>query len=308
MLAVFLRNPAVAFFCWNFWDKPFINYDMDELRKLFFDDVWEEISKSAKSFPLSEIRIRVGKPIRCAANGKFVYVSKIASEKDVSRVLDVATGYSAYSASDAALKGYLHYYGGVRIGITGEGVTDGGKLMNVKSVSSLCIRIPTDAEGVFEKLEGSVFFDGAVKNTAIVSPPFGGKTTMLRSMVRFASKTGANVLVLDERYELSGSGAFDLGENTDVMLGASKSVFFENVVRSMNPDVIAVDEIYAEREAEEMVKIANSGIKIFYTVHGDSLKRLEFSDTKKLFDVTEVGILLTKNPSPGTVKEVKRFA
>lgn len=131
---------------------------------------------------------------------------------------------------------------------------------------------------------------------------------MLRSMVRFASKTGANVLVLDERYELSGSGAFDLGENTDVMLGASKSVFFENVVRSMNPDVIAVDEIYAEREAEELVKIANSGIKIFYTVHGDSLKRLEFSDAKKLFDVTEVGILLTKIPSPGTVKEVKRFA
>ena len=37
---------------------------MDELRKLFFDDVWEEISKSAKPFTLSEIRIRVGKPIR----------------------------------------------------------------------------------------------------------------------------------------------------------------------------------------------------------------------------------------------------
>ena len=47
---------------------------------------------------------------------------------------------------------------------------------------------------------------------------------------------------------------------------------------------------------------------MLFRSHGDSLKRLEFSDAKKLFDVTEVGILLTKNPSPGTVKEVKRFA
>ena len=37
----------------------------------------------------------------------------------------------------------------------------------------------------------------------------------------------------------------------------------------------------AKKWAEEMVKIANSGIKIFYTVHGDSLKRLEFHKQRK---------------------------
>lgn len=280
---------------------------MDELRKLFFDDVWKEIVKSSRGEEISEIRIRVGKPFKCCVRGKFSAASKIATQKDVERALDVVTGYSAYSSSDAALKGYLYYACGIRIGITGEGVTDGGRLINLKNVSSLCVRIPTNVKSGLSDVENIVFFGGKPRNTAIISPPFGGKTTMLRDMIRAASELGANVLALDERYELSGTGAFDLGENVDVMLGATKSIFFENVVRSMNPDVVAVDEIYAEKETEELLKLANSGVKIFYTVHGNGVDRLNLPDLKKLFSVTEVGISLSKEPLPGTVKEAVSF-
>ncbi len=280
---------------------------MDELLQLFSNDLNKAIS-GENLCKIAEVRLRRGQKVRVFDGRQWVYVNYVVSESDILRITDVATKFSAYSAEDEVRNGYLHYFGGVRIGLSGEGVTENGKVVNLKNLSSVCVRIPTEAKGSGSEAAKRLLSGGEAKNGCLISPPGCGKTTMLRDVVRQMSDSGLNVLVLDERYELSapseGILGLDVGKNTDVVCGIQKIAFFENVVRSMNPDVVAVDEIYTEKEANELAKVAKSGIKILYTLHGSDFKRLDESDVRAVSCLTSVAVLLSKRPKVGTVSDI----
>ena len=53
------------------------------------------------------------------------------------------------------------------------------------------------------------------------------------------------------------------------------------LVRSMSPDVIAVDEIGAQEEVEAMKYAMHCGVKMLATVHGKSMEEIR---SKPLFD------------------------
>lgn len=223
---------------------------------------------------LTEVRLRTDKPLSvaeygeyyapCDCNGHRYFVTK----DDIEHVLAVATKHSVYAVNNQLASGFLSCDDGIRIGVSGEGVYKNGKLFTLKNVSSLCIRIPRQIFGCASGLERIVNdFD----NTLIISPPGMGKTTILREFVRILSEKGKNVVVIDERNELSacvnGKPSMDLGANTDVFLFSSKKNGYQDVVRSMKPDIIATDEIFGKDEIACLQDISRCGVKIIATVH-----------------------------------------
>lgn len=208
---------------------------------------------------VQEIRLRLGKPPRLMIRNGWRDAPGSVEERDLSFVLNAASRYSPWTA--ASLKdGYLTAPGGHRIGICGEGKADG-----ISAVTSLCIRVARDVRG---------FADGlpAEDSLLILGPPGSGKTTLLRDLIRLCSRN-AIVSVVDERGELFPVG-FSRGENTDVLSGVDKPRGIDMVLRSMGPQVIAMDEVTSGQDAEALRRAAWCGVRLFATAHADSVRDL----------------------------------
>lgn len=244
------------------------------INDLLPDRVFEVISEGADTDKLTEIRLRINKPLCVAEHGRYFFVSDksghgyTVTKDDIDYVLAVATKHSVYAVNNRLADGYLSCDDGIRIGVAGEGVFKNGRLFTLKNVNSLCIRIPRQIFGCASALKPVLEdFD----NTVILSPPGMGKTTILREFVRLLSDGGKNVVVIDERNELSASvngvPSMQLGANTDVLLFSNKKSGYEGTVRAMRPDVIATDEVFGKDETDCLADICRSGVKFVATVH-----------------------------------------
>ena len=85
------------------------------------------------------------------------------------------------------------------------------------------------------------------------------------------TKHGRCVAVVDEREEVfpieNGKFTFSPGDRTDVLSGCGKKAGIEMVLRSMNPQVIAVDEITAESDCNALVYAGWCGVSLLATAH-----------------------------------------
>ena len=250
-------------------------------------DAWEiargllpaGMADAAKAYPSAEeIRLRVGKaPCLVIAGREIAFWETAVSRTDLLRVLEKATGASLHAAAPALRAGYVAYRG-LRIGVCGEAVYSSGALSGMRSFSSLAIRIPhvcpADYSGFIEKL-----LHPQPASTLIAAPPGVGKTTFLRELIRRAAEAGARVAVIDERNELSacvgGEAQFDLGRASDVLVGVAKKDAAMMLLRGMNPQIIAMDEITREEDTQAVEQIAGCGVQIFATVHGKSLEEMK---------------------------------
>lgn len=223
-----------------------------------------------------EIRLRVGRQLSLVINGRETEAggAKLKAE-ELMQVLEKATGASLHSAAPAMVNGYISYRG-LRIGLCGEAAMNGGQLLGFREYSSLAIRLPRECRGICSSFIDKLTEEG-IENTLIISPPGVGKTTLLRELIRIISERGTRVSVLDERCELSASGSFDLGRCSDVLTGVPKELGASMLLRGMNPQVIAMDEISRDEDSKVIEQIIGCGVSILASAHGrerqDMLKR-----------------------------------
>lgn len=272
------------------------------LKRLLRDELYWKLEKFGD---ICEVRVRRDKNLVVYTLGERFELDYICGQEDIDYILRVATSRSLYAVEDSVRQGFISFDGGIRIGIVGEAVLDGGKLRSIKNINSLVIRIAKSVQTlpleVFPIIEN---FD----NTLIISPPYLGKTTMLRELTRRISNNGNDVLVIDERNELSattnGVQSLDLGANSDVIVGVPKKDCYEGAVRTMAPDVIVTDEIFGMLEVDCLVDTVRSGVKIMATAHGNDIdKFLSSPSYSPLKNVVANYLLL--GDSVGKVKEVR---
>ncbi len=221
-----------------------------------------------------ELRLRRGRrPTLLSDAGERVFSERICTEKDLLCVLEKASGASLHAVADTLRQGYL-CTGGVRIGVCGtlrgEGA-EGGFLR----FGSLALRIPRECRGIARELLPALR-DNARGGTLILSPPGGGKTTFLRECIRCLSDGGLRVAAADERYELSGGEeeAFDLGGLTDLLCGCDKAQAVMLLLRCMNPQLIAMDEITRRQDLDAVREIAGCGVGILASAHAASPEQM----------------------------------
>lgn len=250
-----------------------------------------------------EIRLRCGhRPSVLICGKEHCFSDSRVTEKHLLQVIDVATGASLHAANSFLESAYLNYHG-LRIGLCGHAIYKNQHLCGFNKYTSIDIRIHRQVENFIpKKISDSVILHPS--NTLIAAVPGAGKTTALRELVRLVSDEGIRVSLIDERGELAGNDfEFSLGKCTDVLSFVPKAQGAVFMLRSMNPQIIAMDEISKAEDIETIYDISGCGVYIFATAHGNGLQdMMNRSLYRELFSKGFFQNLITISLSDGTRK------
>lgn len=221
-----------------------------------------------------EIRMRANQPITVNYSGEYVYLGGYGITdvrenalrcvtSDIEDCVYRAGDYSVYSVEEQLKKGFITAKNGERLGIAGEYVFENGRPHALRNFTSLCIRVPHEIIGCGEKVFECCMSD-RVRNLLIMSSPGLGKTTILRDLSRIlAEKTRKNILICDERGEIS---VGKVGESCDVIKYCDKATAFEAGIRAMRPEIIITDEL-SETDCIPLKKAVEAGITVIASAH-----------------------------------------
>jgi stage III sporulation protein SpoIIIAA len=123
------------------------------------------------------------------------------------------------------------------------------------------------------------------KSVLLVGRPGVGKTTLLREAARvLADELGRRVMIVDTSNEIAGDGDIPhpgIGVARRMQVPSTElqhAVMIEAVENHM-PEVIVIDEIGTEAEALAARTIAERGVQLIATAHGNSLENLTANPT-----------------------------
>jgi stage III sporulation protein SpoIIIAA len=152
---------------------------------------------------------------------------------------------------------------------------------NGKIVGLTC-RIGRAVFGTIEIIED---FVETGKSILIMGRPGIGKTTMLREAARvLADDFGKRVVVVDTSNEIAGDGdiphpAIGKARRMQVRTPSLQHEVMIEAVENHMPQVIVIDEIGTELEAQAARTIAERGVQLIGTAHGNNLDNLMLNPT-----------------------------
>ena len=215
---------------------------------------------------VEELRLRWGRPMAAVLpEGERPLGGEPVTGQELEQLLELASRASFHTVADQLRRGYLTVEGGHRVGLCGTAVVRDGELRGLRRLSSAAVRVARQAVGAARPVSDRLLRrEGTLYSTLILAPPGAGKTTLLRDLIRAASDgegmTPHRVGVADERGEVAalwnGRPQLEVGARTDVLEGCPKALALMLLLRAMNPQVLAADEITAPEDVRALISAA----------------------------------------------------
>ncbi len=271
---------------------------------------------------LQEVRMRIGKPLGIVYDNEERLLPSgqeqvhLVTKDEIRETMEYVSHYSLYAYEQEMRQGFITIEGGHRVGVMGKAILEGDKVKNLQYISSVNIRMAHEVLGCADKVLPFLTKNRQICHTLVISPPRCGKTTLIRDLIRQISDgntyiKGCTVGVVDERSEIGGCylgiAQNQLGMRTDILDGCPKAEGMIMLIRSMAPQVIAVDEIGAPEDIHAIEYAMQCGCKMIASVHGMSMD--EAKDKPVLGKLIkerrfERYIILGNEKKPGEIREV----
>jgi len=218
--------------------------------------------KDSKDLPtLVEVVLDLGRPAETRFAKRSIFIGGTVNQVDIDYVIARVGQFTADNR--AGIERTLHRISAIR--------------NRVDKIIGLTCRVGRAIYGTNDIIQ-DVMESG--KNTLFMGPPGIGKTTKLREAARILSdKFNKRVIVVDTSNEIGGDGDIPhpgIGKARRMQVASPElqhQVMIEAVENHM-PEVVIVDEIGNEAEAAACRTIAERGVQLIATAHGNSLENI----------------------------------
>jgi len=213
-----------------------------------------------------EVVLDLGRPPEARFENDYVYLSETpVSHEDIAHVISRLSPFGADNR--AGIEQTLHRISAMR--------NRTGKIIG------LTCRV---GRAVFGTIEIILDVIRSGKSICLLGRPGVGKTTMLRECARVLSEDRKRVVIVDTSSEIAGDGdiahpGIGLARRMHVADPALQHAVMIEAVENHMPQVIVIDEIGTEMEAMAARTIAERGVALIGTAHGQSLENLLMNPT-----------------------------
>ena len=150
-----------------------------------------------------------------------------------------------------------------------------------RDVVGLTMRVGRAVSGSVAVIED---FVKAGASILLLGRPGVGKTTILRETARVLAQQGKRVVVVDTSNEIGGDGdiphdGIGRARRMQVERPEFQHAVMVEAVENHMPEVIVIDEIGTELEAQAARTIAERGVQLVATAHGNTLANLMLNPT-----------------------------
>jgi len=241
--------------------------DLDALLATLPQEIVDAVHALPEKEALIEVVLDLGRrPEARFPDSEVMLLDREISEPDIAHVVDHIGTFG--DDNRAGIERTLHRISAIR--------NRSGKIVG------LTCRIGRAVYGTIEIIDD---FVESGKSILIMGRPGIGKTTMLREAARvLADDLGKRVVVVDTSNEIAGDGdiphpAIGKARRMQVRTPSLQHEVMIEAVENHMPQVIVIDEIGTELEAQAARTIAERGVQLIGTAHGNNLDNLMLNPT-----------------------------
>ena len=241
--------------------------DLDALLAALPPEILARLRTFANRADLLEVVLDLGRrPEARFTHGEEALLDREIVEADIAHVIDNIGAFGGDNR--AGIERTLHRISAIR--------NRAGKVVG------LTCRIGRAVFGTIDIIRDIV--EGG-QSVVLLGRPGIGKTTMLREVARvLADDLGKRVIVVDTSNEIAGDGDIPhpgIGDarRMQVRVPAEQHAVMIEAVENHMPEVIVIDEIGTELEAAAARTIAERGVQLVGTAHGNTLDNLMLNPT-----------------------------
>jgi stage III sporulation protein SpoIIIAA len=239
--------------------------DIEKLLSILPDHIREALEAIDRMDDLIEVVLDLGRlPAARYTDGEEVLANTDVSRDDLDWIILHVGTFDADNR--AGMERTLHRISAIR------------NRQNV--VIGLTCRVGRAIFGTIDIIEDLIM---SGHNVLILGAPGVGKTTLLREAARVLAEN-KRVVIVDTSNEIGGDGdvphpAVGRARRMQVREPALQHEVMIEAVENHNPEVIIIDEIGRELEAQAARTIAERGVQLIGTAHGNALDNLMLNPT-----------------------------